>query len=193
MKWIRGLAAILTVLSCPLPANSEEPDEDPPDSAIFVGTPPDVVEKMLEVAKITKDDVVYDLGCGDGRIVVAAAAKYGCRAVGYDIAPHKVRQSLENVRRHGLEKLVRIEQKDIFTLDLSGASVITLFLLPEMNVKLLPQMRRMKAGSRIVAHDYGIEGVQHDQLITIISKQNKVPRDIYLYTLPLKRQMPEQK
>jgi SAM-dependent methyltransferase len=156
------------------------------EGAIFVPTPADVVTKMLEVAKVTKDDLLYDLGCGDGRIVIAAALNHGCRAVGYEIDDRKVRQSKENVQRNRLEKLVRIQQQDIFTLDLREASVITLYLLPEMNDQLVPQLKQMKTGCRIVAHDFAIDGYQHDRLVTLKSKEDGTPHDIFLYTLPLR-------
>lgn len=165
---------------------AEDPPTDTQDSAIHVPTPPDVVAKMLEVAQVNKGDLLYDLGCGDGRIVVAAASKYGCRAVGYDISQRKVRQSRENVKRHGVEKLVRIERRDIFELDLREATVITLYLLPEMNEQLIPQLEKLKNGSRIVAHEFAIDGIEHDRFLTVTSEADGVPRDIYLYTLPLK-------
>jgi len=171
---------------------AEEPPTSDEEGAIHVPTPADIVAKMLEVAKVEKKDLVYDLGCGDGRIVVAAALKYGCRAVGFDIDARKVRQSRENVNRHGVEKLVRIEHKDIFELDLREATVITLYLLPELNEQLIPQLEQLKDGSRIVAHEFAIEGVQHDRLITLKSQGDDVPRDIYLYTLPLRREQTSQ-
>jgi SAM-dependent methyltransferase len=183
---ILGLAVVLVV--CPLCRNSaDEPTSSLEDTAIHVPTPPDVVDKMLELTKLTEHDVLYDLGCGDGRIVIAAAKKSGCQAVGYEIDERKVRQSQENVKQHQLEHLVRIEQQDIFNLDLRQASVITLFLLPEMNEQLLPQLEQMKAGSRIVCHEFPIAGIQHDQKLTLKSTTDGVPRDIYLYTLPLKK------
>ena len=155
------------------------------DSAITVPTPPDIVAKMLEVAKVSKGDLLYDLGCGDGRIVVAAASQYGCRAVGYDINPRMIRESLENVKKHGLTDLVRIEQQDIFKLDLRQASVITLYLLPEMNDQLVPQLKKLKHGPRIVCHEFPIDDFQHDRMVTVKSTYDGVPRDIYLYTTPL--------
>jgi precorrin-6B methylase 2 len=154
---------------------------------IFVPTPQDVVDKMLELAKVTKDDLVYDLGCGDGRIVVTAAEKYGCKAVGYDISRKRVKESLENVQKHNVGHLVRIEQKDIFTLDLSEASVITLYLLPSLNVKLIPQLEKLKPGSRIVSHDFGMEGVEPDKVIELTSDEGNVGHTIYLWTAPLKK------
>ena len=113
---------------------------------------------MVEMAQIKKGDVVYDLGCGDGRIVVTAAKKYGVKAIGFDIDPERVKDSNENVKKNKVENLVTIEEKDIFELDLRPASVVTLYLLPELNVKLMPQLAKLKPGSRIVSHDFAMDG-----------------------------------
>jgi len=153
---------------------------------LYVATPQEVVDKMLEMAKVTKDSLVYDLGCGDGRFVVTAAKKYGCKAVGYDISPRRVRESRENVKKNGLEHLVRIEQKDIFTLDLSEADVITLFLLPSLNVKLIPQLDTLKPGSRIVSYNFGMRGVLPDQTVKYTTKDGS-QCTIYLWTTPLNK------
>ena len=152
---------------------------------VFVPTPQDVVEKMLELAEVKKDDLIYDLGCGDGRIVVTVAKKYGCRAIGYDIDPQRVKESLENVDANNVGHLVRIERKDIFTLDLSKANVITLYLLPELNVKLIPQLEKLKPGSRIVSHDFDMRGVRPDKVLKIISNEDEYEHEIYLWTTPL--------
>ena len=127
---------------------------------IYVPTPQAVVDKMLELAEVKAGDVVYDLGCGDGRIVVTAAKKYGVKAVGFDIDPQRVKEARENVRANGVEHLVRIEETDIFTLDLREASVVTLYLLPTLNVRLMPQLARMKPGSRIVSHNFDMRGAK---------------------------------
>ena len=153
---------------------------------VYVGSPHDVVAKMLEVAQVKKDDILYDPGCGDGRICVTAAKKYGCKAIGFDLNPVRIRESLENVKRNGVEKLVRIERKDIFTVDFSEATVVSIYLLPWMNKKLVPQLQKMKPGTRIVAHDYSIEGYPPDKTITMTSKQDAVEHYIYFWTLPLK-------
>ena len=154
---------------------------------VYVPTPQEVVDKMLEIAKVTKDDLVYDLGCGDGRFVVTAAKKYGCRAVGYDISPRRVRESLENVKKNNVGHLVRIEQKDIFTLDLSKADVITLFLLPSLNLKLIPQLDKLKPGSRIVSYRFGMRGVVPVQTVNFTSPRDKSQHTFYLWTTPLNK------
>ncbi len=155
---------------------------------IFVATPQDVVDKMLELVEVKKEDLLYDLGCGDGRIVVTAAKKYGCRAVGYDLDPDRVKESIENVEKNEVEDLVEIEQKDIFTLDLSEADVITLYLLPSLNVRLIPQLEKLKPGSRIVSHSFDMEGVKPDKVVKLTSSEDQAEHTIYLWTTPLKKE-----
>ena len=157
---------------------------------IYIATPQDVVDKMLELAQVKKDDLVYDLGCGDGRIVVTAAKRFGCRAVGYDLDPRRVKESLENVQKNKVGHLVKIEQKDIFTLDLSKANVITLFLLSRLNVMLIPQLEKLKPGSRIVSHTFAMEGVKPDKVVRLNSSEDKTEHTIYLWTTPLKKEIP---
>jgi hypothetical protein len=156
--------------------------------AIFVPTPEDVVDKMLEIAGVKKTDLVVDLGCGDGRIVVAAAKKYRCRAVGYDVDPLCVQLSQDNVRKEKVDNLVTIEQKDIFTLDLAEADVVTLYLLPNLNVKLLPQLKKLKPGARIVSHQFPMAGIRPDRVVRYLSSEDGVEHAIYLWTLPLKNE-----
>lgn len=154
---------------------------------VYVGTPYDVVSTMLRMAGVKKQDVVYDLGCGDGRMLVLAAQKYGCRAVGYDIDPVRVRESRENVARNGVGSLVEIIQEDIFKVDLAEATVLPVYLLPEMNRRLLPQLEKLKPGSRIVCHDYGLDGVIPDETRTVISNEDNASHILMLYTTPLRR------
>jgi precorrin-6B methylase 2/LEA14-like dessication related protein len=158
---------------------------------IYVPTPQDVVDKMLELAQVRKDDLVYDLGCGDGRIVVSAAKRYGCRAVGFDIDPRRVEESLENVKKNNVGHLVGIEQKDIFTLDLSEADVITLFLLSRLNVKLIPQLEKLRPGSRIVSHNFAMEGIKPDKVVKMFSNEDQFEHAVYLWTTPLKKETNE--
>jgi len=166
--------------------NIKKPTRQP--DVIYVPTPQEVVDKMLELAQVTKDDIVYDLGCGDGRIVVTAAKKYGCKCVGYDIDPKRIKESLENVEKNNVGHLVRIEQEDIFTLDLSKANVITLYLLPSLNVKLIPQLEKLKPGSRIVSHDFDMRGVKPDKVVEVNSDDEYNGHTIYFWTTPLKKE-----
>jgi precorrin-6B methylase 2 len=164
-------------------------DEPRTPDVIYVPTPQPVVEKMLELARVTKDDIVYDLGCGDGRIVVTAAKKYGCRAWGFDIDPERIQEAKENVEKNGVGHLVTIQQKDIFTLDLSPASVVTLYLLPSLNVKLIPQLEKLKPGSRIVSHDFDMKGVTPDKVVEVNEDADgRFGHTVYLWTTPLKKE-----
>jgi len=176
-----GTAVAQDVVENKTEAPSREPD------VIFVPTPREVVAKMLELARVTKDDLVYDLGCGDGRIVIMAARKYGCRAVGFDIDPERIKESRANVAKAGVGHLVKIQQQDIFELDLSPASVVTLYLLPSLNVKLIPQLEKLKPGSRIVSHAFDMRGVKPDKVVRFQSKKRNRTYTIYLWTAPLKK------
>jgi hypothetical protein len=121
----------------------------------YVPTPQEVVERMLELAQVKKGDVVYDLGSGDGRIVVTAAKKYGVKAIGFEIDPERIKESHENIKKAGVGHLVEIRQQDIRTVDLSPASVLTMYLLPEVNLMIRPNIwKQMKPGSRVVSHDF---------------------------------------
>ena len=153
---------------------------------VYVGTPYDVVSRMLKLAALKKEDVVYDLGCGDGRMVVLAAKKYGCRGIGYEIDPERVAAAQENVRKNGVGDLVKIIQEDLFTIDLSNAGVLSLYLLPDINEKLLPQFEKLRPGCRLVFHDYGLEGIEADQVIRVTSNEDNASHTLYLYTTPLK-------
>jgi outer membrane protein assembly factor BamB/precorrin-6B methylase 2 len=163
------------------PAKPGEPD------AVFVPTPQDVVEKMVELARLQPGDVVFDLGCGDGRIVATAAHRCGCKAVGYDIDPECVRLARENVQRQGVGRLATIEQRDLFTVDLGGADAVMLYLSPELNERLLPQLARLKPGSRIVSHAFRIPGVPPDQVVTVASAEDHLDHQVYVWTTPLKK------
>jgi len=154
---------------------------------VYVPTPNDVVEKMLEMTKVKKGELLYDLGCGDGRIVIMAARKYGCKAVGFEIVPELVEKGRKTIEKRKLQHLAKIKQEDIFKLDYREANVITLYLLPGMILKLVPQFEKLKPGSRIVAHDYPIGGFKADKTVTMTSIEDNVKHTIFLYTLPLKK------
>lgn len=116
-------------------------------------SPPDVVERMLALAAVSRDDLVYDLGCGDGRIVIAAAQKYGARGVGIDLDPRRVEEAKANAKRAGVEGRVAFRVGDMYTSDFSDATVVTLFLWPHVNRKLRPILwRQLKPGTRVVSH-----------------------------------------
>ncbi len=156
----------------------------------FYPTTQDVVEKMLSLAKVTKRDHVCDLGCGDGRFLLTAAKQYGCRATGYELDPKLVAKGRAQAREMKLDSLVRIEERDIFTVDVSDVTVMMLFLLPDMNAKLIPQMQKMAPGSRVLAHEFDIPGIQPDQELTWVSKQDDSEHLIYVYSIPLKPRKP---
>jgi uncharacterized protein (TIGR03000 family) len=157
-----------------------EPGQRPVGDVEYEPTPQKVVEALLRLAKVTSKDVVWDLGCGDGRIVVTAAKEYGCKAVGFDIDPARVKDSRVNVRKSGVERLVTIEQRDLFTLDLSkGPTVVTLYLLPRLNAKLLPQLRKLPPGARVVSVAHRMADIPPDEHIVVDTDQGEF--DVYLW------------
>ncbi len=148
---------------------------------IFVPTSQDIVDKMLSLAKVTAKDIVYDLGCGDGRIVVTAAKKYSARGVGIDIDPARVRDSQANVDKNKVEDQVEIRQGDALQVaDISRATVVTLYMLPEFQKKLVPILKReLKPGARIVSHDYTLPGWKAAQTVNLPGMFR--PHTLYLY------------
>ena len=152
---------------------------------IYVPTPELVVDKMLELARVKADDVLYDLGSGDGRIVIAAAKRYGVKAWGFDIDPARVAEARANAIAAEVDHLVTIEEKDIFTLDLSPASVVTLYLLPELNVRLIPQLEKLKPGSRIVSHDFDMKGIPPLEHVTVRLPRSRTRHEVFLWHAPL--------
>jgi ribosomal protein L11 methylase PrmA len=170
------LASVLTAL--PLGAVAQEPASRRPD-VIYVPTPEEVVDAMLQVAKVTKADVVYDLGTGDGRIPVTAAKKYGARGVGIDIDPQRIKEANENVQKNGVADKVRILQADLFEANISEATVVTLYLLPSLNQKLMPKlMKDLKPGTRIVSHAFDMGEWKPEQELDVSG------RKIYYWTIP---------
>ena len=180
-------AAVLAGVSSPSPARAEERQapaapvqtERRPD-VIFVPTRELVIEAMLKAANVTPNDVVYDLGCGDGRIVVAAA-KLGARAVGIDIDPQRIKEANENAAKNGVTGKVQFRQEDLFEADIREATVVTLYLLPSLNVKLRPRlMEQLRPGTRIVSHDFDMGDWAPEQTLSVDGKT------VYLWTIPKK-------
>ena len=146
----------------------------------FVPTPQEVVDKMIELAGVKKGDVVYDLGSGDGRIVVTAAKK-GAKAVGFEIDGDLVKQSRDNIRKAGVQEQAEIRQQDILTVDLSAASVVTMYLLPDVNMQLRPNiLSQLKPGSRVVSHAFDMGDWKPDRTERVEG------RTLYLWTIPAK-------
>lgn len=147
-----------TVLALPLVALvAAAPAAQSRSLAPFVPTPTDVVERMLTLAKVGPDDIVYDLGCGDGRIVIAAAQKFGARGVGVDIDANLINEAERQAKAAGVERRVRFHIQDALTVDVSDATVVTLYLLSASNVKLRPILtKQLRKGARIVSHSFPI-------------------------------------
>ena len=162
------LATVVLALGVFLPSQNLAP---------YVPTPEDVVERMLDLAGVTKSDVVYDLGCGDGRIPIAAA-KRGARGVGIDIDPQRIKEAMENLKTAGVADKVRFLNQDLFTTNISEATVVTLYLLPSLNLKLLPKLRaELKPGTRIVSHAFNMGDWEPEQTINVEG------RTVYMWTL----------
>ncbi len=159
---------------------------DFPEEIPFVPTPMDVVDKMLELAEVKKGDVVYDLGSGDGRIVIRAAKKYGVRAVGIEMDRLLLAQARKDAKAAGISHLVEFRAEDAMKVDLSKATVITLYMLPWFNEAMKASFERyLKPGARIVAHDFGIEGWQPDKTVKLPDPEKKVGGLIHYHTLYL--------
>jgi hypothetical protein len=146
----------------------------------------EAIDEMLALAQVTSSDLLYDLGCGDGRVVVTAARKCRCRAIGFEIDPQRVAESQENVRKNGLAHVVKIKQRDMFDVDLSEADVVTLYLLPNLNVRLIPQIAKMKPGARVVSQDFDLAGVIPDRVVQVYLSKREIYKTFYLWTVPLK-------
>ncbi len=167
------------------PGDFESVDLRPPGKRPVIDveyepTPQKVVDALLRLAMVTRNDVLWDLGCGDGRIPVTAARDYGCKACGFDIDPQRVKDSRDSARKNGVEQLVAIEQRDIFTLDLSKEpTIITLYLLPRLNAQLLPQLRKLPPGARVVSVAHRIADIQPDEQIVVDTEMGLF--DVYLW------------
>ena len=180
----RRLLLTLTILVTTVvaPAWAQQPLRSP--DVIFVPTPQEVVDAMLKLAKVTKNDVIYDLGSGDGRIPITAAKTYGARGVGIDIDPQRIKEATENLKTAGVGDRVKFLNQDLFTTDISEATVVTLYLLPSLNVKLIPKLNKeLKPGTRVVSHafDMSSDGTERKPKETL----NVNGRTVYFWTIPI--------
>ena len=161
-------------------APTTPPETKSPD-VVYVPTPQAVVDKMLELAKVGKNDVIYDLGSGDGRIPITAAQKFGTQGIGIDIDPERIKEANANAQKAGVTDKVKFLQQDLFTTDFSKATVVTLYLLPELNVKLRPQLfKQLKPGTRIVSHAFDMGDWKPEKTVQVDGKT------IYYWTVPEK-------
>ena len=147
----------------------------------FVATPPEVVDAMLAAARVTSADIVYDLGSGDGRIVIAAAKKYGARGVGIEINPLLIAESNASARAAGVSHLVQFIQGDLFTADFSAATLVTLYLSMSLNERIKPRLLQLRPGTRVVSHVYDMRGWTADQRVDVDG------RWVFLWTVPAKK------
>jgi precorrin-6B methylase 2 len=174
--------SLATIAALVMPSSAQQapaPLRSP--DVIFVPTPQEVVDAMLKLAKVSANDVVYDLGSGDGRIPITAARTYGARGVGIDIDPQRIKEATENLKTSGMGDKVRFLNQDLFTTNISEATVVTLYLLPSLNLKVLPKLNaELKPGTRVVSHAFDMGDIKPQQT------QNVNGRTIYLWTVPIK-------
>ena len=186
-RTVLTVLALLLGLTLSLPAQQAAQGQLRSPDVIFVPTPQEVVDVMLKLAKVTKDDVVYDLGSGDGRIPITAAKVYGARAVGIDIDPERIRDANENLKTTAASdrtiiSRVKFLNQDLFTTDISEATVVTLYLLPSLNLKLLPKLNKeLKPGTRVVSHAFDMG----PDIKPKIDPVNVNGRTVYYYTVPI--------
>ena len=173
------------VLSITVAAQTPQPRRAP--DVPYVPTTEEAVQEMLKLGGVKKTDVVYDLGCGDGRIVIAAAKTYGARGVGIDINPVRIAEAKENAKKAGVENLVRFEENDLFEADFHEATVVTLFLLPAVNLKLRPKLlQELKPGTRIVSNTFDMGDWKAEKEATVgdPDEQSYLSHRLYLWTVP---------
>lgn len=176
--WLISLFLVFSVTLAVAQEKAQEKKLRDPD-VIYVPTPEDVVDEMLKLANVHKGDIVYDLGCGDGRTVIAAAKKYGVRAVGIDINPQRIKESRENATKAGVTDLVTFRLGDLFEADIKEATVVTLYLLQSLNVKLRPKLwKELKPGTRIVSHDFDMGDWKPEKEVQLDE------HTIYFWTIP---------
>jgi SAM-dependent methyltransferase len=180
--WACGYAQTSPVEVQSPPVEAQSPQREVKKDVPYVPTPQEVVDEMLRIAKVGKDDVVYDLGCGDGRLVITAVRKFGARrGVGVDIDPQRISESRENARAAGVEDRVEFREQDLFETEIKEATVVTLYLLPDINLRLRPRLlSELKPGTRIVSHAFDMGDWKPERV------ENVEGRSIYFWTVPAK-------
>ena len=175
-----GLALLLTS-GAVLEGQTGQKRPDAPQLAPYVPTPQEVVDRMLRLGQVGKGDVVYDLGCGDGRIPITAAKRFGARGVGVDIDPQRIAEANANAKKEGVADLVSFRLQDALTVDVSDATVVTLYLLSASNLKLRPILtKQLKPGARIVSHAFSMGDWQADKVDTFVDSSGTT-RTLYLW------------
>jgi len=182
--WFAVLSAFVAML-----ATAQTTTVEPPAVRLdvpFVPTPEEVVAEMIKLAKVTKNDVIYDLGSGDGRIVIAAVKQTGARGVGVDIDPRRIEEANENAIKAGVADRVKFVQQDLFKADIKPATVVTLYLLPDINLRLLPKLlSELRPGARIISHNFHMGDWKPQQTVQVgshtvfyweVPKGGKVPK-----------------
>jgi len=173
-----SLMILLSVLGATMLFAQQKPLRDP--DVVFVPTPQEVVDQMMKLANVHAGDVLYDLGCGDGRTVITAA-KLGARAIGIDINPERIKDSNENAAKNGMTGKVTFRLEDLFEANFRDATVVTLYLLPALNAKLRPKLwKELKPGTRIVSHDFDMEGWEPEKTVDLDG------HTLFLWTIPAK-------
>jgi SAM-dependent methyltransferase len=176
------LALALVLAGCASAPSAREPAR--PLDVPYVATDERVVTAMLELAGVTRDDVVMDLGCGDGRIVIAAAQRFGARGIGIDLDPKRIDEANANARAARVQSLVRFVEGDIFDVDVSAATVVMLYLLPEINLELRPKLlRELKPGTRVVSHNFDMGDWEPERTVRVPLRPGRVPI-LYLWRIP---------
>jgi SAM-dependent methyltransferase len=190
---IRSAAAMI-VCAWALAAAAQNAPNKPRDPDVpYVPTTPEAVDAMLKLADVKKADVLYDLGCGDGRIVIAAARNFGARGVGIDIDPQRIKEARENAKRAGVESLVRFELGDLFEAQFGEATVVTLFLLPRINLKLKPRLlEQLKPGARVVSNTFDMGEWKAEKESTVENEDfdTGLSRKFFLWTIPTAKKAP---
>lgn len=177
-RWLRQQADLSRIDPTPLPR--------PKRNAPYIQSKDKVIDKMIELAQVQEKDLVYDLGCGDGRIVISAAVQRGCRGVGIDIDPKRIAESEANAKEQAVDQRVSFRQADIFKVDLKEADVVLMYLLPWMVQDLVPQFEQCRPGTRIVSEDWKLDNYEADQRVTVDLPDNQ-SHYLFLYTTPLRR------